>query len=78
MNGQMDKAGRIISRPSVEYRPLYRHGCLPSREWQRVKLEALRYKWRYRRDDWRFFGALRRFHARHPLLMVWLYGTRKR
>jgi len=30
------------------YRDLYRTACLPDAEWQRCKLEALRYKWRYR------------------------------
>jgi len=27
------------------YRPLYSDWCIPNREWQRCKLEALRYKW---------------------------------
>lgn len=52
-NGTMDEAGRIISRPCVTYRPLYRNWCIPSKEWQRVYLESLRVKWRYHTTDFR-------------------------
>ena len=40
------------------YRPLYRLTCLPDAEWQRCKLEQLRYKWGGYKDGTRLMQRL--------------------
>jgi hypothetical protein len=59
-NGEMDEAGHIVSKPCVTYRPLYRNWCLPSKDWQVVYLESLRYKWRYRQHNVRVMASIAR------------------
>jgi hypothetical protein len=39
---QLDKS--FVHNHAAVYKPLYSDWCLPSKEWQRAKLEALRYR----------------------------------
>lgn len=47
------------------YRSLYRTACLPDAEWQRCKLEALRYKWGGYRHAFRLMQVLGDFGRKH-------------
>ncbi len=62
------------------YRELYRTTCTPDAEWQRGKLEALRYKWRYRHvthvmqtlaDNWP--NVLAAALWAYAVLIVWIH-----
>lgn len=66
---------QVIRRgwPSVVYRPLYRVTCLPSQEWQRCKLESLRYRFgRYHGGIMQQIGDIGRTYAGYlAALKVW-------
>lgn len=61
-----ERRNHVTEQPSpLTYRPRYRDACLPNAEWQRVKIESLRYRFLDYKHGTHIIGRLAAWIRRH-------------